>query len=254
MNLGDFSRILGNHLEAKHLSQKSKSSSLEELLFQIYNSFSTKSKQNGLLLISCTDTTIGGIFRGSKNQFWSLEERKKFLYRNKMLREFLPRTIRCSNTHYPREASVCMLPVQKSCATYSHQAAPGPHLTQCPPLLVTSLPHRNLISLPLLSPLLSHGGRTYLSSPNPPHPRQSSLEDQWRTTPTSFSTIPTTPSSPKTKKKAVPKLLLPHAQAPQGWTLPDLLQCRSTPTSGSLLVLYLLPVSSPRRSPSFPSI
>ena len=57
--------------------------------------------------------------------------------------------------------------------------------TEVPPSLLPSSP-------------LSHGGRTHLSSLNPPHSRRSSMEDQRRTTPTSFSTTSTIFSSPET--------------------------------------------------------
>ena len=90
-------------------------------------------------------------------------------------------------------------------------------------------------------------------SPNPPPPHRSLPEDRWRTSPTSLSTTSSISSSPETKEKDIPKLLLPllHLpQAPQGQTQPDLLQRRPTPTSGPLLVLYSSPVSFPRCFPS----
>jgi len=41
----------------------------EEFSFQIYNSFSTISKQNGMLLISSINKKIGMIFEGLEDQF-----------------------------------------------------------------------------------------------------------------------------------------------------------------------------------------
>ena len=51
----------------------------EEFSFQIYNSFSTNSKQNGLLLISSINTKFGGIFGDWKINFEDWRKERSFL-------------------------------------------------------------------------------------------------------------------------------------------------------------------------------
>jgi len=60
-------------LKPNSLAENPKIAFREEFSFQIYNSFSTNSKQNGLLLISSINTKIGGIFGGLEDQFWELK-------------------------------------------------------------------------------------------------------------------------------------------------------------------------------------
>ena len=118
----------------------------EEFSFQIYNSFSTNSKQNGLLLISSINTKIGVIFEGLEDQFWRLKQIEKFIYRIRMLRDFLRRIVRSSTADCTWEASACVSPVQRSCTTYpTTRPRPNPtsHLTHaCSPPCCFS-PHRN---------------------------------------------------------------------------------------------------------------
>ena len=51
----------------------------EEFSFQIYNSFSTNSNQNGLLLISSINTKFGGIFGDWKINFEDWRKERSFL-------------------------------------------------------------------------------------------------------------------------------------------------------------------------------
>jgi hypothetical protein len=74
MNLDDFFQILGLHLEAKHLIQKSKNSLPGRISFQIYHRFSSRFKQNGLPMISSINTIFCGIFGGLEDQVWNLEK------------------------------------------------------------------------------------------------------------------------------------------------------------------------------------
>jgi hypothetical protein len=78
-------------------------------------------------------------------------------------------------------------------------------------------------SLPCLLLHPSHGGGNFPHQIHH-HPYWSSPEDHRRTSTTSFSTTPSTSSSPETKEKAIPKLLHLLPQAP--W----LNSARSTPT------------------------
>jgi len=52
-----------------NLAENPKIAFWEEFSFQTYNTFSTNSKQNGLLLIFSINTKIGGIFGGLEISF-----------------------------------------------------------------------------------------------------------------------------------------------------------------------------------------
>jgi len=60
-------------LKPNNLAQNPEIAFREEFSFETYNTFSTNSKQNRLLLIFSINTKIGGIFGGLEDQFWSLE-------------------------------------------------------------------------------------------------------------------------------------------------------------------------------------
>ena len=99
-----------------------------------------------------------------------------------------------------RTTCVRVVFAEKLSHVYPHVSMPHPTPTStsalspsCSLSFHTEAPPSHLPSLPL-----SYGGRTHLSSLNPPYSRRSSMEDQRRTTPTSFSTTSTIFSSPET--------------------------------------------------------
>jgi hypothetical protein len=128
--------------------------------------------------------------------------------------------------------------------TGSTTAFNSPAIPPPPPSLPPSDP-LEAPSLPCLLLYPSHGGGNFPHQIHY-HPYRSSPEDHRRTSPTSFSTTPSTSSSPETKEKAIPKLLHLLPQVLHGGTWLDLLQHCPTPTSGPLLVLYSSSVSFPR--------
>ena len=170
----------------------------EEFLFQIYNSFSTNSKQNGLLLISNINTKIGVIFGSLEDQFWRLEQSEKFRCRTRMLRAlfFGLSALLLGTVH---EKRLCACHLCRVGATYRHHTS-MPNLTAIS--MSASSPPCCLSCKPLLPPCSlpqpSYGGRTHFPSSNPPYPHRSLTEDQSRMAPTSSSTILTISSSPET--------------------------------------------------------
>jgi hypothetical protein len=61
------------------LSKNPKIAFREEFSFQIYHSFSSQFKQNGLIMISFINTNFCGIFRGLEEYVWNLMIGEKFL-------------------------------------------------------------------------------------------------------------------------------------------------------------------------------
>jgi hypothetical protein len=164
-------------------------------------------------MISSININFCGIFGGLEDQVW-IEERREVSVHNGW--------------------TVCTSPTDCLCVTLSacrarREAAPrapaGPtaasNLPATPPLPPSDPPETPSLPCLLLHP--SHGGGNF---PHQIHhqPYRSSPEDHQRTSPTSFSTTPSTSSSPETKEKAIPKLLHLLPQAP--W----LNKARSTPT------------------------
>jgi hypothetical protein len=157
-------------------------------------------------MISSINTNFCGIFGGLEDQVWNLEKGEMFLSRTDGQSVPPSRTVR---------AKPCVRVVHVELLRHVPLPAPPPPPPQpatlpSPPSAFLST-HRS--SSPLLLLQLNYGGETHLSHQIHHHSCWSSSKDHGRTSPTSFSTIFTSPS-PETKEKAIPKLLHLLPQAP----------------------------------------
>jgi hypothetical protein len=103
------------------LAENPKIAFRKEFSFQIYNSFSTKSKQNGSLLVSAINTNIGGIFEAWKISFADWSKERSFCIE--------PTCYVILFFGLSAEAPMYVFSVQRSCATRPHQALSDLHLT-----------------------------------------------------------------------------------------------------------------------------
>ena len=82
LNLGNF---FSDFKKPNNIVENLKIAFREEFSVQIYNSFSTNSKQNGLLLISSINTQIGGIFEAWKISFGECSKERSLCTETSML-------------------------------------------------------------------------------------------------------------------------------------------------------------------------